>query len=76
MPIFEYRCRACGKKFETIVLGGEEPTACELCGAKKIDKLMSACGFHTKDKSGLVTKSAPSTSSCTGCTSSSCASCH
>jgi hypothetical protein len=38
---------------------------------------MSACGFHTRDKSGLTVKSSPaSTSSCAGCTASSCASCR
>lgn len=76
MPIFEYQCRSCGHRFETIVFGDDEPVACESCGAKKIEKLMSACGFHTKDKSGLTTKSSPASSSCSGCTSSSCATCH
>lgn len=77
MPIFEYQCQACGKRFESIVIGGDEPTVCEFCGAGKIEKLMSACGFHTRDKSGLTVKSSPaSTSSCAGCTASSCASCR
>lgn len=76
MPIFEYQCQTCKKRFESIVIGGDEPTACEFCGAKTINKLMSAGCFHTKDKSGLITKSSASTSSCAGCTASSCASCR
>ena len=76
MPIFEYQCQSCGKRFESIVIGGDEPKSCELCGARKIKKLMSACGFHTKDKSGLTTKSSPAASSCAGCSSASCASCR
>ncbi|MEW6078246.1 MAG: zinc ribbon domain-containing protein [Thermodesulfobacteriota bacterium] len=76
MPIYEYKCKACNKKFEEIVLGGEEPDACRFCGSKKIGKLMSAGCFHTKDKSGLTTKSSASASSCSGCSSSSCAGCH
>lgn len=75
MPIYEYQCDACGKCFETLVMGGKAPKTCELCGAKKIHRVLSACGFQTKDKSGLVTKSAAGASACAGCTASSCASC-
>ncbi|MDY6903934.1 MAG: zinc ribbon domain-containing protein [Thermodesulfobacteriota bacterium] len=75
MPIYEYHCEKCGKTFEALVMGGKAPDACELCGAKKIKKLMSACGFHTRDKSGLTVKSSAGTSSCTGCAASSCGTC-
>ncbi len=75
MPIYEYQCDECGKRFESLVMGGKEPKACELCGSKSIRRLMSACAFQTRDKSGLVTKSSAGTSSCSGCTSSSCSNC-
>ena len=33
MPVFEYRCEACGAETESIVLPGEEPpAACSDCG--------------------------------------------
>ncbi len=40
MPIYEYRCRKCGAEFELLV---REATniACEACGSKQADKLMS-----------------------------------
>ncbi|MDY6824106.1 MAG: zinc ribbon domain-containing protein [Thermodesulfobacteriota bacterium] len=75
MPIYEYQCNKCGKTFETLVMGGRQPEACELCGAKRIKKLMSACGFHTKDRSGLTVNSSAGTSACSGCSSTACGSC-
>ncbi len=74
MPIYEYQCNACDKRFEYLVLGGDAPEGCPSCRSKKVSRLMSACGFVSKGKGGeTVSKSAGS--SCTGCTAGSCASC-
>jgi putative FmdB family regulatory protein len=45
MPLYEYRCRACGDTFETIrgLNDKDEDVECPQCGAKKAEKLMSAC---------------------------------
>jgi len=40
VPIFEYRCPACQRRFETLVQGSTRP-ACPGCGSKKLDKLLS-----------------------------------
>jgi len=40
MPIFEYRCEACGHRFELLVFGSEKP-ACPKCSSKRIEKLLS-----------------------------------
>jgi putative FmdB family regulatory protein len=40
MPIFEYSCKACGRKFETLVLRGETP-ACPSCESTDLEKLFS-----------------------------------
>ena len=37
MPIFEYRCRECGEKFEAIVNSASSRTVCKHCGSKKLD---------------------------------------
>jgi len=37
MPLFEYACRACGHRFESLVFGNKTP-ACPSCGAKRLDK--------------------------------------
>ena len=52
MPIFEYRCGECHKKFEKILLsaGSAEPIECPRCGAVKAEKLVSR--FATAAKGG------------------------
>lgn len=73
MPIYEYYCGACDKKFETLVRGNEAP-ACPQCGTNDLKKLLSTCGFVSKDAGG-GTVSASAGSSCGSCSSASCSSC-
>ena len=40
MPLFEYRCRDCEKRFEEIVLGEAKPR-CPSCESRKVEKLLS-----------------------------------
>jgi putative FmdB family regulatory protein len=40
MPIFEYACRACGKAFEVLVRGQEQPH-CPACESADLDKTLS-----------------------------------
>jgi putative FmdB family regulatory protein len=60
MPLYEYRCQACGDTFETIrgLNDKDEDVECPQCGAKKAEKLMSAC------RTIKGTSSSSSTSSC------------
>lgn len=74
MPIYEYHCEKCDKKFEFLVIGNETP-ACPDCHATEVNKLMSACGFFSKGDGGQTVKAAAGTSSCSGCAASSCATC-
>jgi putative FmdB family regulatory protein len=41
MPIFEYRCRECGAKFEKIVRSDRDAVTCERCDSRKLDRLLS-----------------------------------
>jgi putative FmdB family regulatory protein len=43
MPIFEFRCRKCGQRFEFLFRSRDEKMAvsCEQCGSKKVERLMS-----------------------------------
>ena len=41
MPIFEYRCSACGDEFEQLVLNSSPVTGCLSCGSEDIEKMMS-----------------------------------
>jgi len=75
MPIYEYHCNNCGCNFERLVFGKENPEGCPACNSKKVNKLMSACGFISKGSGGEAVKASASASSCSGCASTSCASC-
>ncbi|HON09853.1 MAG: zinc ribbon domain-containing protein [Fibrobacter sp.] len=45
MPIFEYRCKKCGKIFEELVTGNRDQTLpCPSCGSLTTEKLMSVIG--------------------------------
>ncbi len=41
MPIFEYRCRECGTKFEKIVTSAATEVTCKKCSSARVDKLLS-----------------------------------
>ena len=41
MPIFEYRCQACGTKFEKILTSPSAEAACKACGSRRVEKLLS-----------------------------------
>jgi putative FmdB family regulatory protein len=46
MPIYEYRCGACGSVSEYLVrLGNDEPIECKQCGSRKISRVLSASSF-------------------------------
>jgi len=52
MPIFEYRCRECGKVFEELVTGDRDKTLpCPSCNSRETEKLMSAIGAISMGKS-------------------------
>ena len=55
MPIYEYRCRECGREFEKLQKVTDEPvTTCETCGGA-VDKLWSRTGFQFKGEGWYVT---------------------
>ena len=48
MPLYEYKCRSCGKTFEVIQKFADEPLKTHLeCGGI-VEKLFSAPAFHLK----------------------------
>jgi putative FmdB family regulatory protein len=49
MPIYEYRCDACGHELEAMQKMSEAPlTDCPACEAASLRKLISAAGFRLK----------------------------
>ena len=43
MPLYEYQCKKCGKKFEALVSlrNSDDPVKCPHCDSEKTDKLLS-----------------------------------
>jgi len=49
MPIYEYRCDACGHEMEAMQKMADEPLVeCPNCGQPALKKLISASGFRLK----------------------------
>ncbi|MEJ2672440.1 MAG: zinc ribbon domain-containing protein [Deltaproteobacteria bacterium] len=74
MPIFEFHCHSCNQDFEKLVFGGDSEVECPHCGQTKVERLMSACSAKVGNK--LTATSSGSQSSCAGCSSGSCSTCH
>jgi putative FmdB family regulatory protein len=75
MPIYEFKCRSCGKEFEELVLNKSAEVLCPSCGKANIEKWMSS--FRSKiggDDFGDFSSSGGA-GACGGCTQTSCAGC-
>ena len=56
MPIYEYKCEACGHQLEAMQKFSEEPLKeCPTCGKPALNKLISASGFQLKGSGWYVT---------------------
>ncbi len=53
MPIYEYRCKACGHRFEDFRSAAEadEQEACPKCGRPKTERMMSTFATSGASKS-------------------------
>jgi putative FmdB family regulatory protein len=49
MPLYDYDCSACGRRFEAIHgVHAEPPTVCPLCGSGPVRKAITAPAVHYK----------------------------
>ena len=56
MPIYEYRCEACGHQEEFLQRVSEPPlTECPVCHKPSFNKLLSAAGFQLKGSGWYAT---------------------
>ena len=56
MPIYEYRCGACGHQQEFLQKVSDPPrTDCPQCGKPSLSKLLSAAGFQLKGSGWYAT---------------------
>ncbi|HPW18561.1 MAG TPA: zinc ribbon domain-containing protein [Candidatus Aminicenantes bacterium] len=72
MPIYEYDCKACGRRFERLVAAGKEKdVACDACGSADVARLVSCFGIG-----GGGSRLKASSSGCASCSTKSCGTCH
>ena len=51
MPLVEFECSACSRRFEDLVRGGEKP-ACPSCGGTRLRRMLSTFGVGAPSASG------------------------
>ena len=56
MPIFEYRCSACGDEFELLVMSPSSVPGCPSCKSQDIEKLMSLSAVSTEQVRSRATR--------------------
>ena len=66
MPIYEYECGKCKKRFEHLAKSARDlPSRCPACGGEKIEKIFSAFSVGAMQQT-------PSPSACASCPSAGC----
>lgn len=66
MPIYEYVCQACEKRFEAIVHGGQK-AHCPACDSTRLEQQLSSFAVGSPKGKGDFAKSAKSSSGGGGC---------
>ena len=71
MPFYEFKCTACGQRFENLCSMGDngENLACPKCGVKKPQRIFSGFSSLGGNKEGGSSK-------CSSCSSGNCSTCH
>jgi putative FmdB family regulatory protein len=74
MPIYEYICKDCGAKFETLrsIKEADFSIACRSCQSTQTERAMSV--FFAQSGSKIIAGN--SNAGCSGCAGGSCATCN
>jgi putative FmdB family regulatory protein len=56
VPLYEYRCAACGHEFEALVAIGATPD-CPRCGSASLERLLSTFGVSSESTRSTALKS-------------------
>ena len=77
MPIYEFRCSSCERRFEKLCQLGEtgKKLTCPECGAPKPERVMSGFAPKSVGKNGLSTPMGGTGGGCSGRSSNSCSTC-
>ena len=62
MPIYEYRCKKCGKRFSVLTLRVSETPVpqCDKCGSRSADRLLSRFAMPKSEESRMESLADPS----------------
>jgi putative FmdB family regulatory protein len=56
MPLYEYRCQACGQRFEVIRrVSDPDPEACARCGGGPVERQLSSPAIQFKGSGWYIT---------------------
>ena len=55
MPLFDFRCKNCGKTFEALVRSGEAP-ACPGCHASDLERQLATFALSTDERRAAAAK--------------------
>ena len=51
MPIFDFKCRACGEEFEALVMPGRDGTVtCTACASADVERQLSSFAVSSAEK--------------------------
>lgn len=77
MPVYEYYCASCEKRFEALrtMSQADAPIACPQCAAPDARKVISMFAAITRDGGGSRLVASSGTSGCGSCAGGHCASC-
>ena len=56
MPLYDFRCRACGSVFEALVRGPATPTECPSCRSTDLERLLSLFAVSTASTRATAVK--------------------
>lgn len=58
MPLYEYKCLACGHQFELLILRASQQPACPACSAESVEQLISSFAVNSESSRESSTASA------------------
>ena len=48
MPLYEYKCQACGHRFEVLMLNASQTVECPQCAARDVERLISMFAVNSE----------------------------
>lgn len=56
MPVYEYKCAACGKVTDVLVQGFNDPDglSCDACGSRDLKRIISKVNYHQAQSDRLA----------------------